>query len=64
MRGNPDYLANTSRVMRLAFAEDAMAIASWAEALGFDADAAAMREFAVKVRPAPSQRWADKRVSA
>ncbi len=29
-----------------------MAIASWAESLGFSEDAAVMREFAAKVRPA------------
>ncbi len=64
MRGTANYLANTSSVLRLAFAEDALAIASWAESLGFADDAARMREFAVKVRPEPSKRWADKRVSA
>lgn len=51
-------------ITRQAFAEDAMAIASWAESLGFSEDAERMREFAIKVRPAPSERWASKRVSA
>jgi hypothetical protein len=43
--GAPAVSAKLAR----AFAEDAVAIASWAAAHGFEEDAAAMREFAVKV---------------
>lgn len=51
-----------SPVIALAFAEDAQAIASWAEAQGFPEDARAMREFATKIRreiPA-SARWKER----
>ena len=46
-------------ITRLAFAEDAMAIASWADAQGFPEDARLMREFADKLRASlpVSQRW-------
>lgn len=58
----PVPLANVPPVTRLAFAEDALAIASWAESCGFAEDAEAMREFAAKVRPTFSAtRWAHKR---
>lgn len=48
-----------SPVLALAFAEDALAVASWAEAQGFPEDAEAMREFASKVRSQipQSRRW-------
>ena len=46
-------------ITRQAFAEDAMAIASWAEEQGFLQDAQAMREFAAKLRAQipVSHRW-------
>ena len=40
-----------SERMALAFSEDAMAIASWADAHGFSEDAGALNRFAAKVRP-------------
>lgn len=48
-----------SPTLALAYAEDAAAIASWAEAQGFSEDAERMREFAVKVRRQipQSKRW-------
>ena len=55
---------NVRPVIALAFAEDAMAIASWAEQQGFPEDAAAMRRFSQKVRaelPVTS-RWSGRRV--
>jgi len=52
-----------SPVLALAFAEDAMALASWAEAQGFPDDAERMREFARKVRPVMGAgRWAAREV--
>lgn len=45
-----------SERMALAYSEDAAAIASWAEANGFPEDAAVMRRFAQKVRPAMPSR--------
>lgn len=55
-------MKNLSPVMALAFAEDALAIASWAEAQGFQEDARAMREFAIKVRREipVTNRWREK----
>ena len=50
-------------ITRIAYAEDAMAIASWAEAQGFPEDAARMREFAEKVKPAEYGRTGKERVS-
>lgn len=44
--GAPPVSAKLAR----AFAEDAVAIASWAEEHGFRDDAAAMREFANKIQ--------------
>lgn len=59
---HPIPLMNVPPVTRLAFAEDALAIASWAESCGFVEDAAVMREFAAKVRPVfGANRWAQKR---
>lgn len=50
-----------SPVLAMAFAEDAMALASWADAQGFPEDAERMREFARKVRPVMGAgRWADR----
>ena len=46
-----------SRRVVLSYAEDALAIASWAEAQGFPDDAARMREFAAKVWPEKTARW-------
>jgi len=51
-----------SPVLAMAFAEDAMALASWADAQGFPEDAERMRQFADKVRPRMGvNRWAAKR---
>lgn len=48
-----------SPVIALAFAEDALALASFAEAHGFPEDAARVRQFAEKVRAElpKSGRW-------
>lgn len=59
-------MKNLRPVIALTFAEDAMAIASWAEQQGFPEDAEAMRRFSQKVRSEipTSARWSDRRVSA
>lgn len=46
-------------ITKLAFAEDALAIASWAEAQGFPEDAQLMRDFAQKLLASipTSMRW-------
>ena len=54
-------MAIQSPVLALAFAEDALALASWAEAQGFPDDAARLREFSAKVRAQlpKSRRWVE-----
>lgn len=61
----PIPLENVSPVLRLSFAEDALAIASWAESMGFVEDARNMRDFSQRIRPVFGvNRWAHKRVTA
>lgn len=52
-------MAIQSPVLALAFAEDALALASWAEAQGFSDDAIKLREFSARVRAQlpRSRRW-------